>query len=44
LKAAAVAKEPETIEIAAQADEDYPKAAKKKSAAKPRVKKTPRKV
>ncbi len=44
LKAAAVARAPEMIEIAAQADEDHPKAAKKKSAAKPTRKKMPRKV
>lgn len=44
LKAAAGTKVPEAIEIAAQGDEDQPKAAKKKSAAKPTVKKTPRKV
>jgi bifunctional non-homologous end joining protein LigD len=44
LKAAAVAKVAETIEIAAQADEDHPKRVKKESAAKPRVKKTQRKV
>jgi bifunctional non-homologous end joining protein LigD len=44
LKAAAGTREPETIEIAAQADQNHSKAAKKKSAAKPTVKKTPRKV